>query len=414
MAPLSDLLAASLRASASAMWLVPGALLLAARSPVAVAVGLTAVIYSTRLLVLSRAPEGELVTAKRRAARESEPPLFRYQPESSRKTVPTMLGAMALQTGVYALATNHPLLAAVSFATVTAIWTAVSVAHGATEARLAARAPYSARGILLALLLTVTLTTVLVHTEIVQEGREVEAGAPETAATPGTTRQVLERLAHVPPRPVAPSGMQAGAPPKTVVARLVDSGPASGEKEKIPGVVLRPRPTRSQRPVLVLPGSRPRIFSGQPLSIPFTGEYHLFRMSSGNLPREAIVETGTPMANRFRTTNGGPMETVAVQAFEPPIDLTHCGQMLVTVTSAEVMPVLVSMQLVAKRSVEDGGTDLMGMKPAREEMLEFQVPVTARPLLVHAIRISFLRPGPDSDTNVRIVVERFTLVPRGR
>jgi hypothetical protein len=419
LAPFSDLLAASLRASASVMWLAPGALLLAARSPVAVAVGLAAVIDSTRLVALSRAPKGETIAARWRAARESEPLLFLYQPEQpayfSWGTVPIMLGVLALQTGVYALAAEYPLLAAASFATVTAIWTAAAVARGAMVARTAAKAPYSAAGILLTLLLTVTLTAVLLHTEIVQEGPEAGAGATETAEMPGMTRRVLKRLAHVPPKPVTPSKAAAEAP-GAVVARLVDSRPAIGAKGKrgFPGVVLRPRPKQSQRPRLVLPGLRPLPFSEPPSAIPFTGEYHLFRTSSGDLPTGAIVETGTPMESLFRTTNGGPMETVAEQTFEPPIDLTHCGKVLVALRSAEVMPVLASMQLVAEGSVEDGGTDLLGMNQAGERMLEFQAPVTRRPLLVHAIRISFQRPGPDGDKSVRIAVEGFTLAPRGR
>ena len=106
------------------------------------------------------------------------------------------------------------------------------------------------------------------------------------------------------------------------------------------------------------------------------------------------------------------METVAVQTFDPPIDLTHCRKVLVALTSVEVVPLLATMQLVAEGWVEDGGTELMGMKPAREEVLEFQVPVTERPLLVRAIRISFHRPAFDRNKNMRIAVERFTLVSR--
>ena len=127
-----------------------------------------------------------------------------------------------------------------------------------------------------------------------------------------------------------------------------------------------------------------------------------------------MVEMGTPMENRFRTTNGGRMETLAIQRFEPPLDLAHCGKLLVAVTSVEETPVLASMQLVAEVGVEDGGQDLMGMTHAREEMLEFKVPVTAKPLLVRAIRISFQHPFADTDQNARIEVERFTLEPRGR
>jgi len=87
---------------------------------------------------------------------------------------------------------------------------------------------------------------------------------------------------------------------------------------------------------------------------------------------------------------------------------------IVALTSAEEMPFLASMQFVAEGRVEDGSTELMGMKRAREETLEFQVPVVAKPLLVQAIRIAFHRPGKDSDKNVRVAVERFTLVPRRR
>ena len=76
------------------------------------------------------------------------------------------------------------------------------------------------------------------------------------------------------------------------------------------------------------------------------------------------------------------------------------------------MPVLASMELVAESSVEDGGKDLMGMRPALEETLEFNLPVTKEPLLVHAIRISFQRAAGDRDQNVRIALDRFTLVPR--
>jgi len=413
MAPFSDLLAASLRASASAMWLVPGALLMAARSPVAMAVGLAAVVNSARLLALDRAPKGPAIATRGRAARESELPLFCNQPAQpayfSRETLATMMGALALQIGVYALVAEYPLLAAASFATVTAIWTAASVARGATKAGTAVRAPYAAPRILLTLLLTVTLTAVLVNAEIVREDP-----AAETAKMPGRTGRVLERLAHVPPAPAPPSKLE-GKAPEAVAARLVDSGRVIGAKAQggFPGVVLRPGPRPGQRAPLILPGLRLRLSAGQPLAIPFEGEYDLFRKSSGSLPPGAMVETGTPLENLFRTTNGGPIETVAVQAFQPPIDLTHCGQVLVTVTSAQVVPVLASMQLVADGGVEDGGSDVMGMGRVREELLKFQVPVTARPLLVHAIRISFESPF-DPDKNARIAVERITLAPRGR
>ena len=415
LAPLPDLMAEAWRASAHAMWLVPGMLLLAARSPVAVAAGVAAVIHSTRLLVLSRAPQGDEMVVKRRVARESEPRLFGYQTAQPAffSRLPAMLGALALETGAYALAGRYPLLAAVSFATATAMWVGISVARGAMEARIAGRVPYAAAGILLTLLCTVTLTAVLLHMEIVMESAvasapTIDIGMP--IETPGMTRRVLQRLAHGPP---ALSKIE-GEAHQAVVTRVVDAGPAIGSKEQngVPGVVLRPGPKGRLRPSLIVPGARLQISSGQRLAIPFTGEYELFRTSSRSLPKGSVVETGTPLDSLYGTTNGGPMETIAVQAFEPPIDLMHCGKVLVALTSAETAPLLASMQLVGERSVEDGGTELMGMKPAREETLEFRVPFRLRPMLVRAIRIVFQSPDGERSKNVQVAVEGFTLVPR--
>jgi hypothetical protein len=417
LAPLPDLLAEAWRASANAMWLVPGVLLLAARSPIAVAAGLALVIHSTRLLVLSRAPIGHAIVPGRRAGRESEPRLFGYQTAQpvlfSRERLPVMLCALALETGAFALAGRYPLLAAVSFATVTAIWVGISVARGALQARVTGRVPYAAAGVLLTLLCTVTLTAVLLQVEIVLESAEASVPAIDIGTpieTPGTTGRVLQRLAHGPP---ALSKIE-GQSTKAVLTQVVDPGPAIGAKEQngVPGVVLRPVPMRRLRPALIVPGSRLQVSSGQPLTIPFAGEYELFRTSSGNLPKGSIVETGTPLDSLYGTTNGGPMETIAVQAFEPPIDLMHCGKVLVSLTSAETTPLLASMQLVGERGVEDGGTELMGMRPAREETLEFRVPFRLKPILVHAIRIVFQSPDGRRNKNVRVAVEALTLVPR--
>jgi hypothetical protein len=413
LASFSDLLAAAARASASAMWLVPGALLLASRSQLAVGAGLVAVIISTRLLASRLVPPGTTIRSRRRARRKTEPLLFRSQSEPRayvlREAGPAILGTLALQTGIYALSGEYPLLAAVSFATATAIWTVLSVARGATKRGATARTPYSTLGLVLTLLAAVTLTAALVHTEIAQEG----SGTAKIAEIPAVTMSLLQRLAHGPPVPAVPASAVGGAS-KQVVTRLVSADPAIGTNAEngVPGVVMRPRLQPSPRPLLTGSRARPRIAPAETLTLPFTGEYHLFRASSGALPRGAVVETGTPLERVYVTNNGGPMETVAVQTFSPPIDLSLWGKVLVRLTSAEATLVLASMHLVAEESVEDGGTELMGMKPERGQMLEFQVPFTRGPLLVHAIWISFLRPGPDQDKNVQLAVERLTLVPR--
>jgi hypothetical protein len=311
-----------------------------------------------------------------------------------------MLGALVLQAGIYALAGEYPLLAAISFAAVTALWIAVAVARGALAARSRARPRYSVPSIVLTILLTTTVTAALINNEIVQERPRAGDGTTETAKTTTITTRLLQRLAHVPP---APSKVEA-APSQPLVTQVVG-------RTGVPGVVLRPRPKRSQGPKLVLPGSRFQFTSEQPLAIPFTGEYQLFPSSSVRLPKDAIVETGTPLENLYGTIGGSPMETIAVQTFDPPIDLTNCGKLLVTLTSAEDILLMAAMQLEVQGGVEDGETILMGMK--RQETLSFEMPAMAKPLLVHAIRILFLRPV-DRYKNSQVLVEGFTLVPRGR
>jgi hypothetical protein len=258
----------------------------------------------------------------------------------------------------------------------------------------------------LTLLLAITLTAALMHTEIAQEGQ----GTPGTAEIPAVTMSLLQRLAHVPPVLEAPPD---GAS-KEVVTRLVNADSASTAKTRsgVPGVVMRPLNKPGPRLPLSETGARRSTAPTQALTLPFTGEYHLFRANSGGLPRDAVVETGTPLEHVYVMNDGAPMETLAMQTFEPPIDLSLWGKVVVTLTSKETAPVLASMQLVAEDSVEDGGTDLMGMEPERRKVLEFQVPFTRTPVLVHAVWISFLRPGPDRDKNVQLAIERLTLVPR--
>jgi hypothetical protein len=308
-----------------------------------------------------------------------------------------MLGALALETGVYALASGYPLLAAVCFATVTGLWTTMAVLRGAMEARNPSGVLYPAPGLLLTVLLTVTLTAALMH-------RELARGRPaETSSARAVTGWLFQRLVHLPPASATPAQVEATAS-KEVVTRLVGHN-------GVPGVVLRPQAKRSQTPRLIFAGLPMRLALEHPLEIPFTGEYLIYPASSQSMPEEATVQTGDPLENLFGTESGGPMETVAVQPFEPPIDLTQCGKVLVAVISAEDELVLASLQLVAESGVRDGGADLMGMKRAREETLEFLVPVEAKPWLVHAIRIQFQR-AVDRHKSTRVVVKGITLLGR--
>ena len=244
----ADLLAAAARASASAMWLVPAAFLLSSRSQLAVGAGLVAIIGSTHLLAARLVPPGVKMKSRRRVRRKTEPLLFRYQSDPQRyvlrKAGPAFLSTLALQTGVYALSGEYPLLAAVSFATATAIVTTMSVARGAMKPAATARTPYSALRIELTLLIAVTLTAALVHKETAQE----KPGTAEIADIPAVTKSLLERLDHVPP------DVASGASKKEVVTRLVsaDARSAAGAKAEDVALQVSSCAHGSSRP----PGSR--------------------------------------------------------------------------------------------------------------------------------------------------------------
>jgi hypothetical protein len=426
MEPFSDLLIVAARASANAMWLVPGILALTTRSPWLQAAGVAVIMNTTRLLALSRPPRGKAPARRYRlkpVGGEDDDKLVLHARETdhfSPETLPAMAGGLALQAGIYALYQSYPLSAAASFAAVTVLWVSTSLTHGALLARRVAKVLYAAPVVLLTLLLTFTFAAVLMQATVGTEPPPAVAAAGPLdlpPPPPGTTSRVLERIAHVPPlpRPVpAPSGANG---PQKIVTEMVDPAPAASIEKTmkgIPGVILRPRPVKAEKPPMVLAGARFHFTAGrQSLAFPFSGEYELFRLSSVSLPRGSTLETGSPLEAIFGTTNGEPMQTVAVQPFDPPLDLTNCGKVLVTVINAEKYPVLVMMQLVTESSVEDGGSDLLGMKGAGEQMLEFQVPPATRPLLVRGLRIAFQRPVTDNNTNVRIAVKGFTLLTRG-
>jgi hypothetical protein len=305
-----------------------------------------------------------------------------------------MLGALALQAGVYSLTGGYPLLSAIAFACVSAIWICAAVARGAMGVRRIPGAPYSLAGIVVTLLLTVGLTAGLVDIEVRQ------TGPPEAGAIP-MTRRLLELLAHAPRRGRVPP-LSVDPASKNVAAQLV--GP-----NDTPRVVLRPPPKPKQNSVLFVDEAPLQVSHQKAPAIPFTGMYHLFPTSSGGLPPKSIEDTGTPLEVLYQTNSGRPMQTVAVRSFERPIDLTHCGKVSVDMTHEDNMLLLASLQLVGEKRMVVGGTVTIRLKAAQHETADFALPPAREPLLVRAIWIVFQRPL-EPERNARVAVWGFDLV----
>jgi hypothetical protein len=181
----------------------------------------------------------------------------------------------------------------------------------------------------------------------------------------------------------------------------------------IPGVILRPK-TKPRRQFLqiapLMPGMNQLL--PDPLTFPFTGEYHIFRTSSGSLPDGAPVQDGTPLEAVYVTTNGGSMETQAYQPLIPPVDFSRCGQVRLTLRSGEAFPGGAALQLWSEAGLENLGTQVFGMERHAEETLPYFVPDTPRRLPVKALRVVFLHDPSQIAKSSKVAIVGFTLVPR--
>jgi hypothetical protein len=192
------------------------------------------------------------------------------------------------------------------------------------------------------------------------------------------------------------------------VPRIVLSG-----RELVPGVILMPAAKSPGQPRIRLVSAH-LVFPGtQSLTFPFTGEYHLFPMSSGRLPPGSVVYPGTPLDAVSVTLGGSPLETNGYQKLNPPIDFTNCARVRMTIISGESSPAYALIQLIQAAGVLNLGSDIFGLEGGPEETLEFPVPRTEAGLLVNAIRVAFYRDPAHREQSTRVAIERFTLVPRG-
>jgi hypothetical protein len=393
------LLLTSLSSSAPAVWFSPATLLLSTLTPIGVALGLLLVANTGRSLVSRRPPQRR---AAGRVAKRRDTPLelfrdLQVKPAfSSLETVPVFLGAFALQAGLWAILTGYVLLSAALFAGGAAIWTRSSIAKGVYRPREEANLKYAFLNLVLALILATALPAWQWGTIADTAGDfAISRLIPNTRAT--------QRQAHE-----SKTKLQA---PKQSLSRIVSPKEHRGapSKDGFPGLVLQDKA-----------GSQPKIRRvqghsslSQPFTIPFTGEYHLFRTVSGQLPPHSMVKKGTPLDAVYITTNGGLMQMEAYQTFDPPIDLAGCGSIQLALFSGEVFPASASLQLVEGARMEDLGSDIFGLIASTEEALEYTVPASPHRPQVNAIRVVF-HPNPTQRSqSMRVAIRRFVLMPRG-
>lgn len=178
------------------------------------------------------------------------------------------------------------------------------------------------------------------------------------------------------------------------------------------GVILRPKGKAPQRFRAPQAAAASRLFVRRILKFPFTGEYHLYPQSDAFQPGTVPVNEGTPLDASYKTLNGKAMVTEAIQALHPPMDIRNLARIQVTLAIGENILAEARMQLIAKETLLDLGTDVFELVPAEmEETMEFVVPESTGTFSVHSLRLLFNRPDR-RNTSSKIAIRSFTLLPR--
>jgi hypothetical protein len=433
-----DVLGRTLRTSAVAVWFAPATILLSRFSPGALAAALILVVGATRLLYsewrLGAGPAEDAFPA-------AVPPFAAFtlpRPPLVREIAPALAVSFSFQAGAVAIAGHFPLLAAAWFALGTSMLTVFSMASGAYEPGSPRVLPRPVIGALSTVLLAVGLTVggspgVLFGGS--GSGWFSEGGGGTGTGRPGvleSARALLRRLFYN-EGPLEP-GLAASQKTK---ARGMGGSPerpeipgARGEDlpGEFPGVILWPE----VKPVTTLiaplrPAGRSLFAAEQrrPYTIPFGGEYWLYRFPSQRPPKRSHLQRGSPARLSFSTTDHWPLRMEARQKLEQAIDAHCCAKVRLEIRNADLYPGTISLELVLIDNDSPGAPSeslgAVGVQSVPDLHADPVVPVSEnlefafhRPGALEAfdeMKVVFLRQYSRGDKSARIAIERFVLVP---
>jgi len=396
---LSDLPGAtrfSLRTSAPAMWFAPAIVLLSAPLAPALAVSIFLVANATRLLI-SQWGVIESPTHRIEPARTEPALLFRVAlPDAaflSWSFVPVLLGSFTAQAGLVAMLWRYPFRAAALFALSTAILTSLSIATGAYRPGKPPALPHSALSVVWTFLLAATLT----FGGIAVGGRR-GAGSDAAAGSSGSGGQ---SDTHLVTDPAAPRDDNTGF---------------GGD---LPGVILLP-PVKPYTTLFVPVPATPGRFGtplAQPVGIPFSGQYWMFRWPAERPPRRSVIRRGNPSELSFHTTDSARLEMEAHQKLDVPVSVHCCTRIQLAIQNSDQYPGTVSLELtlidttVAINLVQSLGTAAVGSPSLDEQILSFPIPQVTALRKFDEFKVVFRRAQLRADKSARIAIERFVLVP---
>ncbi len=389
---------AALRVSRTAIWLAPAWLLLTQMSPAAVIPALALVVGTTEMLY------AQWITGR---PRPTSPLEFRHRgrfellPERPwlRTFGPPMIASLGLQAGLVAMMMHHPLLAGFLFVSTASMMTLLMLMGGALQAERNVSLPRSAMGIILTVMLAAGLTTVhvLYHRSLGSVSAAGEPGQPANS----------EEEAKEEPTPLY------NAPGTIEINDKVFPGVVISSEVKPYVTLITPPPSWLNTSIASQ--------NAQPYSIPFSGEYWMFKPPQQRPPRGAYTKRGTPLKLFYRTTDRGRMSMEAHQQLDHPIDLNCCRSMQIVGTNADRYPATISLELILidNRTRKHASLSL-GQTPGRAfpktsapvtDVLQFRIPSSPRIRSFNEFKVVLHRDPVRIDKSARLAIERFVLVP---
>ena len=396
-----DAIRATFRASSAAVWFAPCVILLTQLSPAAVLPALILIVNATHLLYI----QWRIYQPPQETFHDTS--LFANAQLPERRFLhdfgPGLAVSTAVQTGVCAILLHHPALAGLALACGASLATVLALASRIVQpVKPPQSMPRAFMGLALTILLAIgmTLGGMLPNLMRGPGGGGDSAGIPGPAGMPGNGRPDL---------PDAASGT------------LADSG--------FPGVILWPE----VKPVPTLIAPMPQMPDGggpvvmqRPLTIPFSGEYWMFRWPYARPPKTSFFQRGTPSALSFSSTDRRPLIMEAHHKLDQLVSLSCCAAIRLEIRNADRYPGTIALELVLINNEKPGApSEILGhynvtsrpdtsanpVMPVNET-IEFPVPADSTLESFDEFKIVFQRAYRRADKSAKVSIERFILVPR--
>jgi hypothetical protein len=189
------------------------------------------------------------------------------------------------------------------------------------------------------------------------------------------------------------------------------------------GIILRPelKPVTLLVPPLMSTHNGGVTQVSKPLSIPFGGEYWMYRWPFARPPRNAVVKRGAPANLSFKTTDHVPLLMEARHRLEQPLSIRCCRAIQVEITNADTLANTVYLEVILINNTHPSTQPtLLGSQPVNSvpeknqpaaELLRFPFPNSPTITQFDEIRILFHRAISRADRSARASINRFVLIP---